>query len=89
MEHFFPLNSSEHLRSDAHQSQIIGENADVNHTQTIGRIQSNYWKDISTIPRVSAPLLISIALSWFSVYCTIAVHYQQSSIPTLGQHIMK
>ena len=24
MEHFFPLNSSGHLRSDAHQGQIIG-----------------------------------------------------------------
>ena len=31
-EHFFPPNSSEHLRSDAHQSQIIGEGADVHHT---------------------------------------------------------
>ena len=36
MEHFFSPNSSGHLRSDAHQSQIIGENADVDHTQAIG-----------------------------------------------------
>ena len=36
MEHFFPPNSSGHLRSDAHQSQIIGRDADVDHTQTIG-----------------------------------------------------
>ena len=32
----FSPNSSKHLRSDAHQSQIIGEDADVDHTQTIG-----------------------------------------------------
>ena len=36
MEHFFSPNSSGHLRSDAHQSQIIGGDADVDHTQTIG-----------------------------------------------------
>ena len=36
MEQFFSPNSSGHLRSDAHQSQIIGGNADVRHTQTIG-----------------------------------------------------
>ena len=35
MEHFFSSNSSGHLRSDAHQSQIIGGDADVDHTQTI------------------------------------------------------
>ena len=31
-KHFFPLNSSGHLRSDAHHSQIIGEDANVHHT---------------------------------------------------------
>ena len=40
MEHFFFPNSSGHLRSDAHQSQIIGGGgegyAEVDHTQTIG-----------------------------------------------------
>ena len=36
MEHFFPPNSSGHLRSDAHQRLIIGGDADVDHTQTIG-----------------------------------------------------
>ena len=41
MERFFFPNSSGHLRSDAHQSQIIGGDADVDHTQGIGRIQSN------------------------------------------------
>ena len=37
MNHFFSPNPSPHLRSDAHQSLIIGWNADVDHTQTIGR----------------------------------------------------
>ena len=32
----FSPNSSRHLRSDAHRSQIIGEDVDVHHTQTIG-----------------------------------------------------
>ena len=36
MEHFFSPNSSGHLCSDAHQCQIIGWDADVDHTQTIG-----------------------------------------------------
>ena len=35
IKHFFSSNSSGHLRSDAHQSQIIGGNADVDHTHTI------------------------------------------------------
>ena len=41
MEHFFPQievfspNSSRDLRSDAHQSQIIGGDADEDHTQII------------------------------------------------------
>ena len=52
------LNSSRDLRSDAHQSQIIGVDADVDHT-------SNYWGEYSQIiggiisispPPVSAPL---------------------------------
>ena len=30
-EHFFPPNSNGHLHSDAHLSQIIGEDADVPH----------------------------------------------------------
>ena len=40
---FFP-NSGKDLRSDAHQSQIIGGDADEDHTQIIGGIQSNYWE---------------------------------------------
>ena len=35
------------LRSEAHQSQIIGD-ADEDHTQIVGGIQSNYWRDISS-----------------------------------------
>ena len=38
MEHIFSPNSSGHLRSDAHHSQIIGGDADVDHTQTIAGI---------------------------------------------------
>ena len=48
MEYFFPPNSSGHLRSFVHQSQIIGADADVDHTQTVGGIQSNYWGDKSS-----------------------------------------
>ena len=44
--HFSP-NSSGDLRSDAHQSQIIGGDADEDHIQIIGGMQSNYWGDIS------------------------------------------
>ena len=36
MEHFFPPNLSGDLLSDAHQSQTIGGEADVDHTQIIG-----------------------------------------------------
>ena len=36
MEHFFSLTSSGDLRSDAHPSQIIGGDADEDHTQIIG-----------------------------------------------------
>ena len=35
MQHFFSPNSSGDLRSDAHQSQIIGGDADEDHTQII------------------------------------------------------
>ena len=35
-EHFFPPNSSGDLRSNAHWSQIIGGDADEDHTQIIG-----------------------------------------------------
>ena len=38
----FSPNSSGNLRSDAHQSQIIGRNTDEDQTQIIGGIQSNY-----------------------------------------------
>ena len=42
MEHIFSSNSSTDLRSDAHQSQTIGGDADDDHTQILGGIQSNY-----------------------------------------------
>ena len=43
----FSPNSNGHLRSDAHQSQTIGEDADVHHTvlKLLGRIQPNYLKE--------------------------------------------
>ena len=36
MEHLFSPNSRTDLRSDAHQSQIIGGDADDDHTQIVG-----------------------------------------------------
>ena len=57
MEHFISPNSSGDLRSDAHQSQIIERDADVDHTQIIGentvKLLGGY---IPHPPRVSAPL---------------------------------
>ena len=50
MEYFFFPNSSRDLRSDAHHSQIIGGAADVDHTQTIGGIQLNYWGGDISLP---------------------------------------
>ena len=47
MEHFFSSNSSGDLRSYAHQSQIIGGNADVDHTQIIGGDTVKLLGDIS------------------------------------------
>ena len=46
----FSSNSSRDLRSDAHQNQIIGGDADEDHTQIIGGIYS------PEPPRVLAPL---------------------------------
>ena len=65
MEEFFHSNSSEDQktapniiqRSDADYSQINGD-ADVDHSQIIGGMQSNYWWGyIPPSPRVSAPLV--------------------------------
>ena len=51
MEHFFPSNSSGDLRSDAHESQIIWGEADVDHTQIIdGGYSQNIWRIYSPIP---------------------------------------
>ena len=46
IEHFFSPNSSGHLRSDAHQSQIIGG-------MQICRPYSNYWGGYSQTIRGS------------------------------------
>ena len=43
----FFRNSIEHLRSDAHQSQIIEGDADVHHTQTTGGDTAKLLGDIS------------------------------------------
>ena len=40
----FSPNSSRNLRSDAHQSQIIGGDAGEDHTQIVGWIKSNTWE---------------------------------------------
>ena len=47
MEHLFSPNSSTDLRSDAHHSQLIGGDADEDHTQIVGGVYP---------PRVSALL---------------------------------
>ena len=46
----FSPNSSGDLRSDAHQSQIIGGVQMYTILKLLGGIQSNYWGDISPIP---------------------------------------
>ena len=63
MEHFFSPNSSGHLRSDAHQSQIIGECRCRPYSNYWGGIQPNYWGHISPHPpRVSAPVIAAVAI---------------------------
>ena len=51
-KNFFPPNSSGHLRSDAHQSQIIREDADVHHTvlKLLGGYSQIIGGDISPHP---------------------------------------
>ena len=46
MEHFFCPISSGHLRLDAHQSQTIGADADLDHIQSIGVDTVKLLKDI-------------------------------------------
>ena len=50
MEHFLSPISSGHVRSDAHQSQIIGGYADVDHTQTIG------WDTVKLLGAIYPPI---------------------------------
>ena len=78
MEHFFSPNSSGHLRSDAHQSQTIGGDADVDYTQTIGGIQSNYWGGyILPIPFVFRHPWVQNLNSGMSVFDVTASHVQR------------
>ena len=59
MEDFFFPNLGGDLRSDAHQSQMIGGDEDVDHTKIIGgdTFKLQVLEDISPpSPRVSAPV---------------------------------
>ena len=47
MEHLLSPNSSTDLRSDAHQSQIIGGDADADHTQIVGGDTVKLLGDVS------------------------------------------
>ena len=51
MEHFFSPISSGDLRSDAHQSQVIGGDADVDRTQIVGGIYPLHTPRFSAPPR--------------------------------------
>ena len=59
----FSPNSGGDLRSDAYQSQIIGGDADVDHTQIIGGDTVKLLGGIYPLhpPRVLAPLITTIA----------------------------
>ena len=71
MEHFFSPNSSGDLRSDAHQSQIIGGDVDVDHTQIIGRDTIKLLGGMYP-PRVLAPLLSFITCEFLceKIFCS-------------------
>ena len=61
MEHFFSPKSSGDLRSDAHQSQIIGGDTDEDHTQTIKGDTVKLLQEIYSPPsRVSTPLTANL-----------------------------
>ena len=74
MEHFVSPNSSTDLRSDAHQSQIIGEDAGEDHTQIVGgntvKLLGGY---ISPYPRVSAPLVAVTLFSAGKMYLNLLI----------------
>ena len=57
----FSPKSTEDLRSDAHQSQIIGGNLDEDHTQIIGGYSVKLLWGIYP-PRVSASLFTALAI---------------------------
>ena len=57
MEHFFSPNSNTDLRADAHQSQVIGGDADEDHTQIVRGYTVKFLGGIyPPSPRVLAPL---------------------------------
>ena len=68
MEHFFPRIQGEHLRTDGRQSQIIGGDADEDHTQIIGGIYP-------PSPRVSAPMLLLITYFIDKCFFLVPVFY--------------
>ena len=57
----FSPNSSTDLRSNAHQSQIIGGDSGEEHTQIVEGIQTNYWGNMSPHPppRFRQPWLVA------------------------------
>ena len=64
LDHLFSPNLSGDLRLDTHKSQIIGGDADVDHTQIIvGDTVKLLGGYILPSPRVSAPLLSTNARS--------------------------
>ena len=70
MEHFFPPISGGHPRSNAYQSQIIGGDADVDHTQTIvgdtvKLLGGIYPSPGFSTPGLQAPTSIWIKNRWF------------------------
>ena len=79
MVHFFCPNSRGHLRSDAHQSQIIGRDAVVYHTQTIGGDTVKLLEGYIPHPplRVSAPLSAGIYVATASTAAAIVSHLER------------
>ena len=67
MEHLSSPNSGEDLRSNAHQSQIIGEDADEDHTKFIGGDTVKLLGGIYP-PRVAAPLVACLTTV---LYCIL------------------
>ena len=58
MEDFFPRIQVKTCAQMQTRVKLLGGDADVDHAQIIGGIQSNYWGGY--IPRVSAPLFVCV-----------------------------